>query len=105
MEGRLQQNDIPCLQLKHKILPKETIYDILQECIKKFKDYKNEFRRRVIGTIVYSTYNYKTYFIDDIDFDHTPKDVFKKCNEKVSFLKYYYTVCSLCLIFYESIKK
>lgn len=38
-------------------------------------------------------YNNKTYRIDDIAWDHTPNNTFKRGDADISFKNYYKTVC------------
>jgi len=59
------------------------------------------FKMAVIGSIVLTRYNNKTYRIDDIDEESSTRSTFlKKDGSKISFIDYYKEVC--CLLFYIS---
>lgn len=61
------------------------------ECIKKnTNQYQDEVQRQLLGTIVLTRYNNKTYRIDDIAWDKTPKSTFSTYSgEEISFVDYY----------------
>lgn len=45
--------------------------------------------KEIIGTSVLTRYNNKTYRIDDIAWDKTPKYVFSKGDQQISLIEYY----------------
>ncbi|KAB5567837.1 hypothetical protein PHYPO_G00237430 [Pangasianodon hypophthalmus] len=45
--------------------------------------------KELVGVIVLTKYNNKTYRIDDIAWDHTPNNTFKKGDTDISFKEYY----------------
>lgn len=45
--------------------------------------------KEIIGTSVLTRYNNKTYRIDDIAWDKTPKYVFSKGDQQISLIDYY----------------
>lgn len=67
----------------------ETVYDILQDCIRKMRDYKDSFIKQVVGCTVLTDYNNKTYRIDSVDFSSSPASTFMKKNVEVSYMDYY----------------
>lgn len=70
----------------------ETIYDILQDCLKNERDFKKCFQEIVLGMTTLTGYNNKTYRIDDVDFDKSPKSTFPtKDGGQMTFLDYYKT--------------
>lgn len=59
---------------------RETIIDITRDLMKKHDrrdDWRDALQRAVIGTTVLTDYSNKTYLIDDIDFESTPRSSFK----------------------------
>jgi len=55
----------------------------------------------VIGSIVLTRYNNKTYRIDDVDEESDTRSTFlKKDGTSISFIDYYKEVC--CLLFYTT---
>ncbi|XP_030750694.1 piwi-like protein Siwi [Sitophilus oryzae] len=78
------------VDLKFKMLRMDNVYDLLLECSQKSKNPKVEFQQRVIGSIVMTYYNNKTYRIDDVAFDQTPNSTFKKRDgSEISYRKYF----------------
>ncbi|XP_037810785.1 protein piwi [Lucilia sericata] len=80
-----------CAEIAHKVMRTETVYDIFKRCFDRSSgDFREDFKRHVIGLTVLTDYNNKTYRINDIDFQKTPKETFSMKGESVSFLDYYY---------------
>ena len=52
--------------------------------------YQDDIRKRLIGCVVLTRYNNKTYRVDDIAFDQSPQTTFEMADgSKVSFVDYY----------------
>lgn len=72
----------------------ETVYDMLTQC-GRGQDFKTRFTESVLGLVVLTDYNNKTYRITDVDWDASPSDTFttKKAGEvkETSFIEYYQT--------------
>lgn len=95
---RQHENDIlVCCEVSHKVMRKETIYDILRRCQtdSRGRDYKDDFKRELIGATVLTDYNTggnsKTYRIDDIDFTSSPNSTFDMKGTPTSYADYYKT--------------
>lgn len=74
--------------IKFKIMRIDNVYDMLLEC-QSAKE-KQEFQTKIIGNIVLTTYNNKTYRVDDVDFDSSPKSTFSKPDgSQISYIDYY----------------
>lgn len=56
---------------------------------KESRNFKQEFLNRVLGSTVLTSYNNKTYRIDDVDFDQTPSSSFPTKTGEMTFVKYY----------------
>lgn len=67
----------------------ETVYDILQDCVKTERNYQQTFMSQVLGLTVLTGYNNKTYRIDDVDFTMSPMSSFTTKDGDVSFYDYY----------------
>lgn len=52
-------------------------------------NYKDVVMKEIVGTSVLTRYNNKTYRIDDIAWDKTPKYVFSKDDRVMSLIDYY----------------
>ncbi|XP_017472383.1 PREDICTED: protein aubergine [Rhagoletis zephyria] len=86
---RQHENDILlCAEIAHKVMRTDTVYKILQECFDK-PDYQNVFKREVVGTIVLTDYNNKTYRVDDVDFNSSPMSKFSTKDGEISYMEYY----------------
>ena len=67
----------------------ETVYDILQDCIKTVRDFKDAFMKQVVGCTILTDYNNKTYHVDDVDFTSSPSSTFTTKSGEISYLDYY----------------
>ncbi|CAG9764078.1 unnamed protein product [Ceutorhynchus assimilis] len=84
-----EQNIMLNVDLSFKVLRTDKVYDLLLECGSS-RDPKQEFQKRVIGAIVLTEYNNKTYRIDDVDFKKTPDDTFtKRDGSQISYRQYF----------------
>ncbi|XP_068162691.1 piwi-like protein 1 [Antennarius striatus] len=80
-----------CVDVSHRVLRSETVLDFMismrQSCgSHRFQDVCT---KELIGLIVLTKYNNKTYRIDDIAWDHTPINTFTRADKDVSFIDYY----------------
>ncbi|CAD7013874.1 protein aubergine [Ceratitis capitata] len=83
-----EQDILLCAEIAHKVMRTDSVYRILQDCQRK-QDPLNSFKHEVVGTIVLTDYNNKTYRIDDVEFDATPMSKFKTNNGEISYMEYY----------------
>ena len=88
---RFHENKILlCCEISHKVLRQETARDVLQRCINDDpRGYKDAFMREMIGAIVITRHNNKTYRIADVDFSKTASSTFKFRDQDKSFIDYY----------------
>lgn len=84
-----EQDILVCCEIAHKTMRMQTCYDILRDCQNKDRNYKDAFTRCVLGVVVLTGYNNKTYTIHDISFDTTPSSTFETKNGMISFVDYY----------------
>ncbi|XP_077883191.1 LOW QUALITY PROTEIN: piwi-like protein 3 [Ictidomys tridecemlineatus] len=77
-----------CADLSHKLLRLETAYDFIM----RLKE-KNEFakiKEELVGSIVFTRYNNRTYRVDAIDWYQTPRDTFPKSDGgQITYVQYY----------------
>lgn len=79
-------------EITHKFMRKETVMNIMKECINKNPhDWKDKFEKDIVGTTVLTDNTNKTYRIDAIDFTMTPKSSFSVIGstDDVSYMQYY----------------
>lgn len=84
-----EQDILVCAEISHKIMRQETILDIMRKLHANSRDFRKEFVDEVVGTTVLTSYNNKTYRIDDIDFEKNPGTTFDTKNGPVTFVQYY----------------
>lgn len=77
------------VDVSSKVMRTDTVLDLFSECMNS-RNPKAEFQERVIGNVVLTFYNNKTYRIDDVDFSMTPESTFaKRDGEQISYMEYY----------------
>jgi aubergine-like protein len=99
---RQHENDIlVCVEIAHKIMRNETVYDVMNYCIKSSStDFQQSFRRAVVGLTVLTDYNNRTYKINDVDFNSNPMTEFETKQGKDSYQEYYYKVLHNLTLYY-----
>uniref|UniRef100_A0A8P4K5E4 Piwi like RNA-mediated silencing 1 n=1 Tax=Dicentrarchus labrax TaxID=13489 RepID=A0A8P4K5E4_DICLA len=88
-----EQSIMMCTDVSHRVLRSETVLDFMgnlrQQCgSQRFPEICT---KELVGLIVLTKYNNKTYRIDDIAWDHTPNNTFKRGDADISFKNYYKT--------------
>lgn len=79
-----------CLDVSHRILSKQTVYEFITDLFHRDAGrFKEEALKSLVGNVVMTRYNNKTYRIDDIAFDMSPKKTFKTTDSEISFIDYY----------------
>lgn len=80
-----------CSEITHKVMRRDTVLDFLKECYQQNpKEARKLFERGIIGAVVLTDYNNRTYRIDDVDWDNSPKSTFKlKTNEEIAYSQYF----------------
>ncbi|XP_072164062.1 piwi-like protein 1 isoform X2 [Diadema setosum] len=76
--------------ISHKVLRTHTVLDVMYQLYERTRgNFKEEITRQLVGQIVLTKYNNKTYRVDDIDFDTHPSDTFDTRSGPVSFQEYF----------------
>ena len=65
------------IDVSHRVLRTETVRDLLVNLAKQGKDIKTEAEKALLGVSVLTRYNNKSYKIDDVDFDSSPRSTFE----------------------------
>ncbi|CAH2108301.1 unnamed protein product [Euphydryas editha] len=77
-------------EITHKVLRMDTVLHMVREYSeKKGSNYKKIFCEDIVGQIVMTDYNKRTYRVDDVTWDETPKSTFRMKDENVSYVDYY----------------
>ncbi|CAG9785688.1 unnamed protein product [Diatraea saccharalis] len=77
-------------EIAHKVLRMDTVLQMLNEYAASKPNYKKIFLEDIVGKIVMTDYNKKTYRIDDISWDASPRSTFKMKEETITYMDYYY---------------
>ncbi|XP_035670589.1 piwi-like protein 1 [Branchiostoma floridae] len=78
--------------ISHKVLRTETVLDMMQSIYQSSsgRGFQEACTKQLVGEVVLTRYNNKTYRIDDISWDENPRSCFTfHTGEQVSFVDYY----------------
>ncbi|XP_033924233.1 piwi-like protein 1 isoform X2 [Melopsittacus undulatus] len=81
-----------CVDVSHKVLRSETVLDFMYSLYYQVEEqrFKDTCAKELIGLIVLTRYNNRTYRVDDIDWDASPQCTFRKSDgSEISFIDYY----------------
>lgn len=81
-----------CAEITHKVMRRDTALDLIHDMKSRHRnaDWRNAFVNAIVGTIVLTEHNNRTYRIDDVEFDVRPSSKFKmRNNEELSYIEYY----------------
>ncbi|KFV76830.1 Piwi-like 1, partial [Struthio camelus australis] len=81
-----------CTDVSHKVLRSETVLDFMYNLYNQVEEqrFRDVCTKELIGLIVLTKYNNKTYRVDDIDWDANPKCTFIKADgSEISYIDYY----------------
>ncbi|KAG8223661.1 hypothetical protein J437_LFUL001768 [Ladona fulva] len=77
-----------CAEISHKVMRQDNVLALMRECSRD-RSYMEAFKKKVLGCIVMTDYNNKTYRVDDVDFNTNPRSTFTRGGQEVSYLQYY----------------
>lgn len=72
----------------HKVLRRDSVLDLLA-AIRTAANYRDEATRRVVGTVVMTPYNNRTYRVDDIDWNKSPTSTFMLDGKPKTYVDYF----------------
>nr|KAF6402043.1 piwi like RNA-mediated gene silencing 2 [Rousettus aegyptiacus] len=77
--------------VSHKVIRNDSVLDVMHAMYQQNKEnFQDECTKLLVGNIVITRYNNRTYRIDDVDWNKTPKDSFTMSDGKeITFLEYY----------------
>ncbi|NXW57063.1 PIWL1 protein, partial [Eurystomus gularis] len=81
-----------CADVSHKVLRSETVLDFIYSLYYQVEEkrFKDTCAKELIGLIVLTKYNNRTYRVDDIDWDANPRCTFRKADgSEISYVDYY----------------
>ncbi len=78
------------IDVSHRVLRTETVRDFLVSLNKQGRDVRSEAEKALLGASVLTRYNNKSYKVDEIDFEATPRSTFMDASgSQVSYVDYY----------------
>ncbi|QQP38307.1 Uncharacterized protein FKW44_018850, partial [Caligus rogercresseyi] len=77
-----------CCEISNKILRTDTVYVQLRSAAQSSGDVKSGAAKLLLGEIVITRYNNRTYKIDDIDWNSSPSSTFPVSIKKVTSIKF-----------------
>ncbi|KAK3877061.1 hypothetical protein Pcinc_018195 [Petrolisthes cinctipes] len=79
-----------CTDVIHKFLRLDTMHDLLRQILANHPDnYRHVVRRQVLGNVVMTKYNQRTYTIHDVAWNITPTTTFNFHGSEITYLEYY----------------
>lgn len=88
-----------CAEVSSKVMRMDTVYHFLLECSRQDSaKYKQLFQAGIIGSVVLTDYNNRTYNIDDVDWEQTPRSTFHAKGADISYVDYYRSVSVFLLL-------
>ncbi|KAM4749116.1 piwi-like protein 2 [Rhinophrynus dorsalis] len=77
--------------ITHKIIRNDSVLDIMNILYQQSRErFQDEVTKQLVGNIVITRYNNRTYRIDDIEWNKSPKDTFTMSDgSTISFVDYY----------------
>ncbi|XP_017405166.1 piwi-like protein 2 isoform X2 [Cebus imitator] len=77
--------------VSHKVIRNDSVLDVMHAIYQQNKEhFQDECTKLLVGNIIITRYNNRTYRIDDVDWNKTPKDSFTMSDGKeITFLEYY----------------
>ncbi|XP_051807220.1 piwi-like protein 2 [Acanthochromis polyacanthus] len=79
------------VDVSHKVLRNDSVLDVMNILYQQSKEnFQDECTKELVGSIVITRYNNRTYRIDAIEWDKSPKDTFTLMNgTQTTFMEYY----------------
>lgn len=85
-----EKDVLMCAELTHRVMRTDTCYALFKQCINQGGNWKDTYKRMVLGTVVMATYGKNnTYTVNDVEYNTTPESSFETQNGKITFLQYF----------------
>ncbi|XP_077377407.1 piwi-like protein 2 isoform X1 [Festucalex cinctus] len=80
-----------CVDVTHKVLRNDSVLDVMNILYQQSKEkFRDECTKELVGSIIITRYNNRTYRIDAVEWDKSPKDTFTLMDgTKTTFVDYY----------------
>ncbi|XP_055592749.1 protein aubergine-like isoform X1 [Uranotaenia lowii] len=85
-----EQDVLMCAEINHKVMRSETCYGLFKQCAQSGGNYKDNYKRLILGSVVMATYGKnQTYTINDVEFNTTPESSFETVAGRITFIQYF----------------
>ena len=85
-----EEDVLLCCEISHKVLRTDTVLEQMKKIIDRFgRDHRRACEKQILGEVVMTRYNNKTYRIDDIIWDKNPTSTFEYRGKTMTFKDYY----------------
>lgn len=79
-----------CLDVSHRLLRTMTVYEYMVDTMEEMRTKaKAIIAKTLVGSVVLTQYNNRSYVVHDVVWDINPKSTFKTTNSEVDYLTYY----------------
>ncbi|XP_049618572.1 piwi-like protein 2 isoform X1 [Syngnathus scovelli] len=80
-----------CVDVSHKVLRNDSVLEVMNILYQRSKEkFRDECTKELVGNIIITRYNNRTYRVDSIEWDKSPKDTFTLMDgTKTTFVDYY----------------
>lgn len=78
-----------CCDVSHRLLNQKTVLDMLVDIHKSSKSFEETAKKCLLGSVIITRYNNRTYRIDDICFDKNPMSTFPTKDGPLNYCDYY----------------
>lgn len=79
-----------CLDVSHRVLCQSTVLDLMRNAYRSdAANFQKNVMTALLGMVILTRYNNRTYRVDDVRFDASPMDTFSMKGRNVSYVEYY----------------
>jgi aubergine-like protein len=80
------------MDIVHKVLRTQSVLKEINEVRERCRgDPMEAIRKQFIGSTIMTSYNKRTYKVDEVDFNMSPRDVFTTEDKEISYVEYFKT--------------
>lgn len=88
-----------CLDVSHRVLCQTTVLDLMRKAYQaNGAHFQTNVMNSLLGAVVLTRYNNRTYRIDDVKFDASPMDTFVMNGREVTYVEYYKSQYNITIV-------
>ena len=85
-----EKDTMLCVEVTHKVLRLDNVLSMING-LRNNRDFRDAVGQEIIGSIVMTSYNRKTYRVDDIEWNVSPMNTFDCKGTQTTYMEYYET--------------